>query len=153
MSDLRPFAPDEILLTPEQAWQVLRFFWPSTDVTPGSLTAEDRAFAQGLLVEAIDRSYEMGYVESLFRSFFPVGVAPTFAGIRKAVKEFAKRALKQWFRHATGKDLKDPKIYESVRVTLARNFRSTWEIRRQGGELMYSTSSSMGSSRPSAPPR
>jgi len=134
---LRRFRPSEIHLTRDEAWKVLRFFWPNTSVRPQQITQQDRAFAQALLVEAIDRSHAMGYVETLYRSWFGRGVAPTYKGIKKAASKFARKALKRWFKHATGDDLKDPEIYESVRVTLARNFRSTWKIREQGGGLTY----------------
>jgi hypothetical protein len=53
------------------------------------------------------------------------------------VKGFAKAALKHWLKHATRADLANPQIYESVRLTLARNFRSTWKIRQVTGELIY----------------
>jgi hypothetical protein len=39
--------------------------------------------------------------------------------------------------HATGADLAEPRIYETVRLTLARNFRSVWKTREITGELMY----------------
>lgn len=52
-------------------------------------------------------------------------------------QEFAKKAMKHWFKHATGADLEKPEIYESVRVNLARSFRSCWKIRQITGELDY----------------
>jgi hypothetical protein len=134
---LQKFSESEILLSQHEAWSVLRFFWPGSSVNPGNLNNQDRAFAQALLVEAIDRSYEMGYVEILFRNFFGVGVAPSYNAIRKAVKSFAKQAVKHWFKHAKKEDLEDPEIYESIRASLARNFRSVWLTREQGGGLLY----------------
>jgi hypothetical protein len=134
--ELKRFSGSELLLSQEQAWKVLRFFWPETSTQPGSLTQSDVGFAQGLLVEAVDGSYNMGFVEQVFQSFY-MKVPTSFADIRGIVKEFAKSALKHWFRHATGADLKDPKIYESVRATLARNFRSAWRLRQETGELTY----------------
>jgi len=136
-AQLKRFAASEVLLSQHDAWDVLRFFWPNTNVKPQNLDTDDRGFAQALLVEAIDRSYEMGYVEILFRSFFGAGVAPSYGALRKAVKSFVKKAAKHWFKHATAEDLQDPKIYESVRVSLARNFHSVWAIREQGGGLTY----------------
>lgn len=64
-------------------------------------------------------------------------IATSFGDIKSMVKQFLKQAVKHWFKHATGKDLDDPKIYESVRATVARNFRSVWEIRMATGELTY----------------
>ena len=134
--ELKRFKSDEIYLDQEQAWRVLRFFWPNTDITPGSLSESDRGFAQGLLVEAIDGSYQMGFIEIIFRTF-AYKVATSLSDIKDMIKEFLKQATKHWFEHATSQDLKDPKIYESVRVTLARNFRTVWNIRMATGELTY----------------
>ena len=134
--ELKRFHSDEIRLTKEQAWRILRFFWPDTSILPADLTDEDRSFAQGLLVEAIDSSYHMGYVERLFKSFY-MKVPASWSDVEDMVKGFAKAALKHWFKHATQADLINPKIYENVRLTLARNFRSTWKIRELTGELTY----------------
>lgn len=133
---LRKFSSSEIVLTQDAAWRVLRFFWPDLSTSPGALTMEDRAFAQGLLVEAIDASYQMGFVEQLFKSFY-MKVPDSYESIREMVKSFGKAALKHWFKHATGADLADPQIYESVRSRIAINFRSIWKIREQTGELIY----------------
>jgi len=76
-----------------------------------------RAFAQGLLVEAIERSCQLGFVEALFRA----GANPT-KGATAVLKSFGKRAAKHWFKHATAKDLSDIKIYDMVRDRLAVNF-------------------------------
>ncbi len=130
------FDKKDIIITQDEAWNVLRFFWPNTNVNPGGMTDKDKAFAQALLVEAIDTSYKMGFVEIIYRIFY-MKVSPSFKKIYKMVRKFAVKALKHWFKHATGEDLKNPKIYESVRKDLARNFHSSWSIREQTGELTY----------------
>jgi hypothetical protein len=135
-AELKRFSESEVYLSQEQAWRALKFFWPEIGIAPGTLTLGDRSFAQALLVEAIDSSYEEGFVEIIFRAFF-MKVPQSFNAIKDMVKEFAKKALKHWFKHATGADLRDPKIYENVRATLSRNFRSVWKIREQTGELTY----------------
>jgi hypothetical protein len=134
--ELQHFEEKDILLTQEQAFRVIRFFWPDASVVPSALSSTDRAFAQALLIEAIDASYKMGFVEHIFNAFY--GKVPrSFKDIKDLVKDFAKAAMKHWFKHATGADLRDPQIYEMVRVDIARNFRSTWKIREQSGELTY----------------
>jgi len=133
MPYLKRFKDDELVLSADNAFTVLRFFWPGTNVKPGALNVEDRKFAQALLLEAIEASYAMGYVEALFRS-----VAKIPKGLGAVIKSFAKGAVKHWFRHATRKGLMDdPKIYEIVRQRLALNFKSVWAIREQTGELIY----------------
>jgi hypothetical protein len=128
---LKHFSKDEIRIRPDQAARILRFFFPDQPVT--SVTDEDVEFAQALLVEAIDASNEMSYVQILAdKTLRPVA---DFGFIKDLAKEFCKQAYKNWFRHATGKDLADPKIYESIRRTISRNWRSAWSIRIATGEL------------------
>lgn len=133
---LRHFSKSELLLSQEQAARVLRFFFPDQLVPAGALTDEDVGFAQALLIEAVDRSTEMGYVEVLFNNAFMKAPAD-LSFIKDIAKDLIKRAASNWFRHATGQDLADPKIYETVRATLRNNFISAWVIRLQTGELTY----------------
>ena len=135
-SDLRRFAAAEIVLTREDAYAVIRFFWNDVGVLPEAFTDADVNFAQGLLVEAVDATYAMGYVQIVFDTFF-MKVPRDLNNLYGMLKKVAKASAKHWWRHATEKDLADPKIYETVRMTLARNFRSSWEIRKQTGELTY----------------
>ena len=136
MNTLRHFKAEEVLLTNEQAARVLRYFFPDQPINPSDATPNDMAFAQALLVEAVDSTTKMGYVEELFTSTY-MKVPVDFSLIEDVVKGLSKRALKNWFQHATGNDLKDPKIYEAVRRVTARNFRTVWALRTQTGELDY----------------
>ena len=135
-AELRRFAPNEIRITQEQAARILKFFFPDQPIAAGSVTPEDMNFAQGLLVEAVDASSQMGYVQVIFDKTF-MQVPADFGFIKDLAKALCKHALKEWFRHATGKDLSDPQIYVSVRNIIARNFKSAWALRIQGAELTY----------------
>ncbi len=134
---LRHFAQNEILISQDDARAILHFFFPIDQIPDsGALTDEDRGFAQGLLLEAVDKSYAMSFVQDIYDVFY--GKIPTgFEAIRDMLKDFAKKAAKTWFDHATGKDLADPKIYTAVKAALTSNFRSVWVIRLQTGELTY----------------
>ena len=100
------------------------------------MTDQDINFAQGLLVEAIDASYKMGYVHIIFDSFY--GKIPgSFSSIRDICKSFIKKAAKHWFKHLGRKKLEDAEIYVAVRNQLALNFRSVLDIRQETGELIY----------------
>ncbi len=133
MNRLKSFKDDEVILTQDQAFDVLRFFWPHMNTKPSALTVKDRKFAQALLIEAIDSSYAMGYIESVFRSFAKIGI-----GLQATIKSFAKKAIKHWFQNVTRKDIMDnPKIYEIIRQRLDVNFRSIWAIREATGNLTY----------------
>jgi hypothetical protein len=134
--ELKQFGPQEIKINQDQAYQILRFIWTDIGISPQEISRKDIAFAQSLLVEAIDASYKMGYVEQLFKSFY-MKVPASFGSIKDMVKNFAKGASQHWFKHATQKDLMNPQIYENVRLNIARNFRSAWSIREQTGELTY----------------
>jgi len=104
MSDLKRFQSSEIYISKHEAWLVLKFFWPDNTIDENNLTEADINFAQGLLVEAIDASYEMGYVHIIFETFY--GKIPgSFADVQKMVKTFAKKAAKHWFEHLGSKDL------------------------------------------------
>lgn len=99
------------------------FFWPDEMISSRieeSLVVDDRvrSFTQALLIEAIDASYSMGFVEGIFRA----SSNPT-NGALKIIKEFGKRATKHWFKSTRTSDLQNVRIYESVRVELARSFR------------------------------
>jgi hypothetical protein len=61
---LRHFEKSEIRITVAQAGKILSFFFPS-QALPESLTDGDVAFAQALLIEAVDASSEMSYVQIL----------------------------------------------------------------------------------------
>ena len=133
---LRQFKQDELLFDQGQSWSILKFFFLDPGVQPNSLTTKDRAFAQALLVEAIDASYDMGFIEIIFSVFMNKTPAST-KGIAKLMKKFLEKTAEHWFRHATKDNLRNPRIYESVRVSLARNFSTPWRIRRNGLPLDY----------------
>jgi hypothetical protein len=121
---LRSFAPDELVLDEEETKTVLKFFFPADSTKIDNLTINNRVrnFAQGLLVEAIDATYAMGFVQALWESFS--NPAKLTKGLDKALIKFAKKASKHWFKHATETDLMNVKIYETVRITISRNFRT-----------------------------
>jgi hypothetical protein len=135
-NSLQHFRKDQFIISRQQAARVLRFMFPDQQVSEPQLSDEDIGFAQALLIEAVDSSREMGYVQILFEKA-AYKVPTDFSFIKDLAKELCKRALQNWFRHATRKDLSDPQIYEMVLNTLRRNFRSVWAIRVQTGELTY----------------
>jgi len=133
---LRHFSPDEILISNDDAQLVLKFYFGDQVPNSDQLTRSDVAFAQALLLEGIDKSYAMGYVHIVYDCFY-MKIPGSFDSVKDAVKEFAKKAAKHWFDHASGKDLANPRIYSSVRVMISNNFGSVWAIRMQTGELTY----------------
>ncbi|MBK6403967.1 MAG: hypothetical protein IPF66_02410 [Holophagales bacterium] len=57
-----------------------------------------------------------------------------------ALTQFALRAAVHWFTHATSTDLRNPQIYESVRLVVARNWATVWRIRLATGQRLGSPS-------------
>jgi hypothetical protein len=125
MPTLRRFKKSEIALSPLESWQVLCFFFGgSASTVPGWLTDDDRSFAQALLIEAVDASHEVSWIQSLWRETLKPG-----ASVLKILAKLALKAAKDWLRSAKPTDLKDAKIYQFVRDQLTRNWRSAWRIR------------------------
>lgn len=122
---LKSFSADEILLSEEETKTALMFFWPSKSSTIDDVTVDFnlRAFAQGLLVEAIDATHSMGYLHQLVNALHSASLPPSNGSAAiKLIKSFAKKASAHWFRHANVSDLSKASIYETVRVSLARSF-------------------------------
>jgi hypothetical protein len=132
MAQLKHFseADGTLLLSQEDAWMILRFFLDGeVTLAPGALTENDRSFAQALLIEAIDASNAMSWVEALFRS----AMKPN-ATVKSIIRSLVKKALKEWFRAKVGSD---PTIYVAVKNSLKRNWRSAWRIREATDEPVY----------------
>ncbi len=123
---LRKFKKEELLFNEEETRIILKFiFDPADHSTIESINVNDtvRGFAQGLLVEAIDASYAIGFVEAIFRN-----VTNPTKGAIKILKKFAKKAASDWFKHAIVTELQDVKVYDFVRNEIARRFRSPLRI-------------------------
>ena len=123
---LRQFKPEELLFNVEETRIVLKFIFKPTDYTLiDSLPMSDalREFAQGLLVEAIDASYAIGFVEALIRS-----TANPAKDALQLLKSFGRKASKLWFKHATVHDLMNVKVYQFVLDVLAESFRKPLQI-------------------------
>lgn len=129
---LRNFSQNEIMITEHEAWSILRFFWQNHRIKETEITYSDMNFAQGLLVEAIDASYAMGYVQIIFDNFF-AKVPGSFTDVKKMIKKLVTDSTKHWFKHLGKKKLEEATIYITVRDRIALNFRSVMEIRMQTG--------------------
>lgn len=137
---LKHFSSDEIFLEDHEAWTILQFFFGGdVGLEPGQITERDRSFAQALLVEAIDKSYAMSWVETLWKS----SVKPN-ASAKGIIKALGKKALKDWFKDKDAKGWLDkvkengefPELYQSVVNQLVRAWRSEWRIRLETGEYV-----------------
>lgn len=102
-------------------------------LTAKDMTKTDKGYAQAFLVELLDASFTMGFIEALFKS---ATKAPS--GPAKVIKSFLKGAGKNLVRYKDKDDLqqmmKEPLVYKSVLNSLARSHKSAWEIRLQTGK-------------------
>lgn len=116
---LRQFAAAELLLDEREARQVLQFIFRRQGVLMGRMPITDkvRGLAQGLLVEAVDASYALGFVDALVHATASPG-----AGMKRVLLRFGRKAARHWFKHASAQDLLDIRIYEIVRERLEYSF-------------------------------
>lgn len=91
----------------ESAQKVLTFFYPDTH--PSKITARLKALAQKMAADAVEKS---GWIDKVPR---PSGWKPGLGYLVKAGYEVFKAGANK-------------KIYEAVRATLARNFRTEYEL-------------------------
>ncbi len=123
---LRSFTKQELILNDNETRIVLLFIFGSSEkqfIESMVISDAARGFAQGLLIEAIDSSYAIGFVEAIFRST----ANPTQSAVR-VFKSFGKKAIKHWFKHAQMQDLRDVQIYDFVRTEVARNFKTSLRL-------------------------
>ncbi len=119
---LRAFTPEELIFDEEETKEILTFIFPSRAslIQPLVINDKIREFAQGLLVEAVDASYALGFVAIIFRfAYFQPGLSAF-----KFLAKFIAKASSQWFKHAKATDLATVKIYDRVRDQLQRAFDS-----------------------------
>ncbi len=116
---LRKFKKEELIFDNEETVIILKFIFKNKHGLIDGLEINDRIreFAQGLLLEAVDASYALGFVAALFGGVFNPGIAA-----KKVFMKFSRKALKHWFKHATAKDLMTIKIYDIVRGQLESSF-------------------------------
>ncbi|MEZ9142426.1 MULTISPECIES: hypothetical protein [unclassified Shewanella] len=126
---LRRFKASELIFDDEQTVTILKFIFSKKHDLVGRLviTDEIRGFAQALLLEAVDASYALGFVDALFGTL----MKPQ-SGVKKVLVTFGRKALKHWFKHATTKDLMQIKVYDVVIKQLAASFSSVLEMHELG---------------------
>ncbi|EDM68163.1 MAG: hypothetical protein COA76_14900 [Moritella sp.] len=115
--EIRTFKSHELLFSKDETVRILKFiFKPSEYEAIDSLeiTVRVRNFAQGLLIEAIDASYAMGFVHALFKA----SANPT-SGIVSLLKKFGKDAASHWFKHVQASDLQNIKVYQHILDSIA----------------------------------
>ena len=126
---LRNFSEKELIFDEAETKDILKFFFQHLRqrIEAAAITTELRNFAQGLLVEAIDATYALGYIEIVWRTSYNPGL-----GMMKAFSKVGSKAAKHWFKHATQQDLLKAKISSRVRDKLAHSFASVFPMMLDG---------------------
>lgn len=123
MANLLHFSENELYLDDMQASKVLDFFGFSTIGT--IITMRDREFAQALLVEAIDASRSMWYIQTLYDS-----ASKPNSSVQSIMTAFAQKSLMRWFKSKVSAKRSKVVIYESVKNTIRWKANSIWRMRQ-----------------------
>jgi len=126
---LRKFSESELIFDETETRDILKFFFQHLRhrIDAVTVSTELRNFAQGLLVEAVDATYALAYVEIIWRTSYNPG-----NGMTKALSKVGRKAAKHWFKHATQHDLLQAKISSRVRDQLAHSFASVFPMMLEG---------------------
>ena len=131
MNRLRHFRKDEITLPVYDTYVVLKFFFTHT---PSKITDDDRAFAQALMVNAIEQTAQMQISQDWFSSFY----GNAHKGPQKIFVAFAKSAAKRWIKAKINPDsLEDTEIYEVMKNVVRLRWSTVWQARMNGLKLKY----------------
>lgn len=123
----------DVFISEQEAWEILVwFFGGNAGLSPADITYNDRSFAQALMFEAIRASKLISYIEGLWRA-----TVKPYKSITKLLKQIAKLTAKALWENLKPADLEDPKIYQMVKDSLTRNWRSAWQIRVETGSAVY----------------
>lgn len=118
------FDDGDLIYDEEETRAIFEFFYPDAPFTAKFATMPidntARAYAQTMLVAAIDGSYGMSYVDGLFKALAKIiskGKKPSITGL---CKKLAKKFIKIWWHHVKEEaQLEKPKIYDTVRKAVA----------------------------------
>ena len=107
-----------------EIWLIFR----RTRIAVGQVESfENRAFLQAALMSAIEGSFAMGWVETIFRSAYK----PT-ASVQGIIKSLAKKALKIYYRNWKNES---PELYQSVIDTIAYSHKPYFDMIESGLDI------------------
>jgi len=66
---LQTFKSEELIYNEAETKEILLYFFPSDNaaIQSAQINDEIRSFAQAILIEAVDKSYAMGWIDLIFR--------------------------------------------------------------------------------------
>ncbi len=133
---LRPFARGQVVLSRPEAREVLRFLFP-LDRLPDEkeLTEADLAFAQGLLVEAVDEERRLRVEEPPEELPAAERVAAGWGHAARALAAALKRFDPAWQSRPVIEGL-EAELSEQARAGVSTRFRALWLARLLGAPLI-----------------
>jgi hypothetical protein len=139
-------ADSELAFDEAETREILLFFWPmeSSSIERMVITNNVRRFAQALLIVAVDASYAIGFIDILINALLR---RKPGSSITSLVRKVTKKYVKHWWKHATEDDLREAKIYDTVRATIALKQRTQYELFRNGLAATNRASSTLTLSR------
>jgi hypothetical protein len=135
---LKKFNPHDIVINNLEAWDILvYFFGGDVRIAWGELTYNDISFAQALLVEAIDWSFDLKVNSG---NAMPIN-KPRVGEWRDKIIWLSimvlTRTAKNWWSFPKDKILARPELYPGVEVTLYNDWRGAWANRVKTGKAVY----------------
>ena len=107
---------------------VCNFLFGSEACNQITMNEQDKRKAGFLLNQLIEGSCKMSLVEGLYK-----GTVSIKATVSESVEQIVKSIVKS-FHSNCSKAVAEGFFYESVRASIARNWKSSFEIRKQTGE-------------------
>lgn len=109
-----------LIYNEEETRTILKYFWPtrSSEIDGLTISNDIRAFAQMVLIVAIDSSYAMGYIDLLFDAVAQRIRRPN-GDVVNLARRLARNYVHHWWHHATQRDLENARIYHAVRNGVA----------------------------------
>jgi hypothetical protein len=113
------FSDAQLVFDAGDTRDILNFFWPerAADLASVDVTNHVRRLAQTALVAAIEGSYAMGFIDKLLQSLRGAH------NLSKWGRKLATSLVGHAWKHATTRDLRDVRIYESLRSSVALSLR------------------------------
>jgi hypothetical protein len=119
-----PLEDSDLIYTEDETRTIFNYFYPSwsSDIEKCKIDNDGRAMAQTMILAAVDATYAMSYVETVMK--FVAGQTKSASrDILKLVRKLGQKMTQNYLKHVKDKkELEHPKIYESVRVSVANNF-------------------------------
>ncbi len=131
MATLKPTSSPKI--SESDALEILEWLHGSSGLSDKDMTKVDCGYAEAILIELLDASFAIGFIEALFKAAMK---APS--GPKKVIVAFLKGAGKNLVKYKDKGDLekmmKEPVIYKAAFEQAKRSTKSAWAIRVQTGE-------------------